>query len=156
MKQFLFLFVLVIGLNGCASKKQQTVLFENIQVRYESMYNELGPNAFLINTKAELDSVQSLLELSPAKGMPDLSLFLEDRSLVLVYGGMRPSAGYRLHVLKLSRTKNELFIRTRLFKPGENCYVSTVITYPLQVVAIPKTTQVRLNLDLLESTQDCK
>lgn len=155
-QHFFVLFLLFISLYGCASKKQQTVRYEVMEVRYESMYNEHGPNAFLINTKAQLDSVQRFLELSPAEGMPDLSLFLEDRSLLLVYGGMRPSAGYRLHVLKLIRTKKELFIGARVIKPGENCYVSTVITYPLQVVALPKTSGLRLNLDLLESTEDCK
>lgn len=141
---------------SCASQKPQPVLFENIQVRYQSAYHEQGPDAFLINSTAELEAVLSKLELSPSVGGIDLGELLSDRSLILVYGGNRPTAGHKLHVLKINQTKKELQIKSRLFVPGTNCYVPQVITYPLQVVAIPKTQGVQLTLDLLQSTQDCK
>lgn len=141
---------------SCASQKPQAVMFENIQVRYQSAYHEQGPNAYLINTTAELDSVLALLQLTSSPGGIDLAEVLSDRSLILVYGGNRPSAGHKLHVLKINQIKKEMQIKSRLFVPGANCYVPQVITYPLQVVAIPKTKGVQLTLDLLQSTQDCK
>lgn len=148
--------LLTFALSSCASQKTQPILFENIQVRYQSAYHEQGPDAYLINSTTELDSVLAKLQLTPSPGGIDLTEMLQDRSLILVYGGNRPTAGHKLHVLKINRVKKELQIKSRLFVPGANCYVPQVITYPLQVVAIPKTTGVQLTLDLLQSTQDCK
>lgn len=148
--------ILVIALWSCASQKPQPILFENIQVRYQSAFHEQGPDAYLINSVAELDSVLAKLQLSAGAGGIDMAELLQDRSLILVYGGNRPTAGHKLHVLKINRLKKELQIKSRLFVPGTNCYVPQVITYPLQVVAIPKIQDVRLTLDLLQSTQDCK
>lgn len=132
------------------------VPFENIQVRYQSAMNEAKPNAFLINTEADLQRVLQDLKLTASPGSIDLTAFLADQSLLLVYGGNRPSSGHKLHVLKVTRNRKELVVKSRLFVPGANCYVPQVVTYPLQVVAIPKTQGVRLTLDLLQSTQDCK
>lgn len=148
--------ILSMALWSCASQKAQPILFENIQVRYQSAFHEQGPNAYLINSTAELDSVLALLQLTASPGGIDLAEVLSDRSLILVYGGNRPSSGHKLHVLKINQVKKELQIKSRLFVPGANCYVPQVITYPLQVVAIPKTKGVQLTLDLLQSTQDCK
>lgn len=138
------------------AQRQQAVPFENIQVRYQSAFHESKPNAFLINTPAELEKVLTELKLTANPGSIDLSEFLAEQSLLLVYGGNRPSSGHKLHVLKVTRSRKELTIKSRLFVPGANCYVPQVVTYPLQVVAIPKTQGVRLTLDLLQSTQDCK
>jgi len=151
-----FIGIFTLALWSCASQKAQPILFENIQVRYQSAYHEQGPDAFLINTTAELEAILAKLQLSAAPGGIDLTELLNDRSLILVYGGNRPTAGHKLHVLKINRLKKELQIKSRLFVPGANCYVPQVITYPLQVVAIPKTENVQLTLDLLQSTQDCK
>ncbi len=141
---------------SCAAQKAKPILFENIQVRYQSAYHEQGPNAYLINTSAELDEVLSRLKLTPAPGSIDLAGLLAEQSLILVYGGNRPTAGHKLHVLKITQRKKELVIKSRLFVPGAICYVPQVISYPLQVVAIPKTNGVLLTLDLLQSGQDCK
>ncbi|MBA4304411.1 MAG: hypothetical protein C0424_09325 [Sphingobacteriaceae bacterium] len=138
------------------AQRQQVVPFENIQVRYQSAFNESKPNAFLINTPAELEKVLTDLKLTANPGSIDLAEFLAEQSLLLVYGGNRPTSGHKLHVLKVTRSRKELIIKSRLFVPGTNCYVPQVVTYPLQVVAIPKTQGVRLTLDLLQSTQDCK
>lgn len=138
------------------AQRQQAVPFENIQVRYQSAYHEAKPNAYLINTTADLERVLQELKLTPNAGSIDLTDFLAEQSLLLVYGGNRPTSGHKLHVLKVTRNRKELVIKSRLFVPGTNCYVPQVITYPLQVVAIPKTQGVRLTLDLLQSTQDCK
>ena len=132
------------------------VPFENIQVRYQSAFNEAKPNAYLINTPEELEKVLQELKLTANPGSIDLGQLLAEQSLLLVYGGNRPTAGHKLHVLKVTRSRKELTIKSRLFVPGANCYVQQLLTYPLQVVAIPKTQGVRLTLDLLQSTQDCK
>lgn len=138
------------------AQRLQVLPFENIQVRYQSAFNESKPNVFLINTPAELEKVLQELKLTANPGSIDLAEFLAEQSLLLVYGGNRPTSGHKLHVLKVTRSRKELIIKSRLFVPGANCYVPQVVTYPLQVVAIPKTQGVRLTLDLLQSTQDCK
>ncbi len=156
MKKYFFLVVIGLGLSACASQKGQMVIFENIQVRYDSEYNEAERTAFIINTEAELQAALTQLQLSPRRGTPDLAAFLSDRTLVFVYGGMRRTAGHRLHVTKVVQKRNTLIVRARMLQPGPNCVTSDVITYPLQVVAIPKNESVKLTLDFLESIQDCE
>lgn len=156
MKKYFFLVLLGFGLSACASNKGQLLIFENIQVRYDSEYNELERTAFVINTEAELLAALTQLQLSPRRGTPDLAAFLDDRTLIVVYGGMRRTAGHRLHVTKISQKRSGLTVRARMLQPGPNCVTSSVLSYPLQVVAIPKNKTAKLTLDFLESIQDCE
>lgn len=141
---------------GCASQKGQMIIFENIQVRYDGAHPKQGPNAYLINSEERLRKVLEDLQLTPRIGNPDLTPYLAEYTLIVVYGGIRKTGGHRLHVTKVIQNKRELVVRARMLQPGPNCNTTSVITHPVQIVAVPKNTMKRLTLDFLESIQDCK
>lgn len=152
----MFLILIVFTALGCASQKGQMIIFENVQVRYDGAHPKQGPNAYIINSEERLRAVLADLQLNPRIGNPDLTAYLPEYTLIVVYGGIRKTGGHRLHVTKIIQKKRELVVRARMLQPGPNCNTSSVISYPVQIVAIPKNATKRLTLDFLESIQDCK
>jgi len=132
------------------------IIFENLQVRYDGADPKQGPNAYLINSEERLRDVLTALQLTSRIGNPDLTPYLNDYTLILVYGGIRKTGGHRLYVTKIMQRKRELVVRARLLQPGPNCNTTAAITHPLQIIAVPKNATRRLTLDFLESTQHCK
>jgi hypothetical protein len=156
VKNIAFLILVFFTVLGCASQKGQMIIFENVQVRYDGAHPKQGPNAYIINSEERLRAVLADLQLNPRIGNPDLTAYLPEYTLIVVYGGIRKTGGHRLHVTKIIQKKRELVVRARMLQPGPNCNTSSVISYPVQIVAIPKNATKRLNLDFLESIQDCK
>lgn len=132
------------------------IIFENIQVRYDGADPKQGPNAYIINSEERLRGVLAELQLTPRIGNPDLTAYLPEYTLIVVYGGIRNTGGHRLHVTKIIQKKRELVVRARMLQPGPNCNTTSVISHPIQIVAVPKNATRRLTLDFLESIQDCK
>lgn len=152
---FWVLLVLILPVAGCASKKGNMVLFENVQMRFQVNETNKKPAIFLINNSADLNRVLSSLELVPARGMSDLNLFLEDRSLILVHAGRRSTANNKLYIVKVFENKKGMTVRARILVPGQNCEKNLLETYPVQLIAVPKVFASKLTLDLLETLQNC-
>jgi hypothetical protein len=152
---FWALLVLILTVSGCASKKGNMVLFENVQMRFQVNETNEKPAIFLINNSADLSRVLSSLELVPARGMPDLNIFLEDRSLIVIHAGRRISANNKLYVIKVVENKKGMTVRARILVPGQNCGNNNSVTYPVQVIAVPKVLAGKLTLDLIETLQNC-
>jgi hypothetical protein len=156
VKNILCLFLLAFATLGCASQKGQMIIFENIQVRYDGAHPQQGPNAYIINSEERLKGVLAALQLTPRLGNPDLTAYLPEHTLILVYGGIRKTGGNRFHVTKILQKNRQLVVRARMLQPGPNCNTTSVISHPVQIIAVPKNATKHLALDFLESIQDCK
>lgn len=141
MKRFIKLFTALLFstalLVSCAANKPKLLSFEYLPVDFQSMYNENGPNSYLINNDMDMQQVLKKLELQPINEV-DYGFFYENNSLLLIYGGMQRTTGYKIDLKSVTLAKGKLEVRAELHGPGEGCLLGDAITYPTQLIAIPK------------------
>jgi hypothetical protein len=143
-------------LSSCGANKPTVLSFEYLPAVYEHSYNEKPAQAYLVNSDSEYLALLDSLGIRQQD-----EIFYESywaaNSLLLVYGGMRPSSGYSLQTDSLIRRGKEIEIRATLFKPGDDCMVADVISYPFQLLAIPKSTaNTRFKLLITEKSKRCR
>ncbi|GEM_PF-1206384 len=155
-RYILFSFLLA-GSFSCASRKQAVPLsFEYLTAVYEHEYSENGPKAYLINDAAQYQAVLGELKIRQ-QDKSDYESYWKTNSLLLVYGGTRPSSGFSLSTELVTQKGDSLLIEAILTKPGNNCMVSDMITYPFQLIAIPRTSQKAVPaLQLKEKEKACQ
>jgi hypothetical protein len=150
------LFLLSSLLLSCASQKPEALSFEYLSGVYEHQFVEKGPEVQLISSAAEYESSLKALGCTP-QGKEIEGFDFEKRSLVLLFGGTRPSSGYSIQTDSLVRTGKALELVGVLQKPGENCIVADMISYPMQLLAIDKPVSgTVLTLRLKETTTNCR
>lgn len=147
---------LLLLFNSCGSKKPAVLSFEYLPAVYEHSYNEKPAQAYLVNSDADY---LALLDTLGIRQQDEIfyDSYWAANSLLLVYGGMRPSSGFSLQTDSLIRRGNEIEIRATLVKPGDDCMVADVISYPFQLLAIPKSKEnTRFKLSITEKTKRCR
>jgi hypothetical protein len=150
------LFLLSSLLLSCATQKPEALSFEYLSGVYEHRYVEKGAEVQLIGSAAEYESKLKALGCTP-QGKEMEGFDFEKRSLILLFGGTRPSSGYSIQTDSLIRTGKSLKLVAVLQKPGENCVVADMISYPMQLLAIDKPAKgTALTLSLKENTTDCQ
>ncbi|MTI82636.1 MAG: protease complex subunit PrcB family protein [Firmicutes bacterium] len=60
----------------------------------------------------------------------------DGKRFVLITEGMKPTGGYSLDVEEVDILEEELVIRVKSTKPGENDYVTQAITYPYDLIVV--------------------
>ena len=86
----------------------------------------------------------------------DLTPYYQTHTLLLVYGGWQRSTGYKLDSRNMVQTGKKVQIKAVLHTPGEGCLQADMITYPMQILAVPKQKKVRYSLDLQKVTKNCR
>lgn len=122
---------------SCASNKPQLLTFEYLPADFQSMYNELPAELFVINNDNEMQEVLKKLQMQPTNEV-DYTYFYENNSLVLIYGGMQRTTGYKIDLQSVTLTKGKLDVLAELHTPGAGCLMGDMITYPVQLIAIQK------------------
>lgn len=159
MNRFLKLFTAVLFSTAlfisCASNKPKLLTFEYLPADFQSMYNEKGPNIYVINTDNEMQEVLKNLQMQPMSEV-DYSFFYENNSLVLIYGGMQRTTGYKIDLQSVTLTKGKLEVLAELHTPGEGCLMGDMITYPAQLIAIQKIDGQDVKLDMPVIAKPCQ
>lgn len=141
---------------GCMSTKVSELSFEYVPADFISTYNEMPPQVYLINGQAEFDSICKRLQLAPGMHEVDYNAYFKENSLLLVYGGMQRTTGYDVNTLSVLAGKKSLHLKLELIRPGQQCMVADMITYPLQILAVEKMEEVELSFDWVVRDKDCR
>jgi hypothetical protein len=96
-----------------AVESYQTVVIDD----QETYQNFLSTNQLMINSPVDL----------------------RETTVIALFMGFRPSGGYSINVTKIEEKNDMLYVHVVQRIPGENCINIQMITYPYQVVSIPKT-----------------
>lgn len=136
--RYILFSLLAVFISSCAAKKPQLLGFEYLPAVYEHEYVEHPAKAYLLNDQESYDKLLGELKIKQ-QGRSDYSDYWENSSLLLVYGGTRPTSGYNIQTDSISYLGKGMKITAIFIEPGENCVVSDMITYPFQLLAIPKT-----------------
>lgn len=153
---FFFALTLAAFLSACKSNKPRDLVFELLPADFMPMYNELGDTVFVIESQADFDSLSAKLQLQYYRNEIDLSSYYQSHTLLLVYGGWQRSTGYSLDTRSLKQAGRQVKINANLYVPGEGCLQADMITYPMQILAVPKQKKVRFSLELQKVTKNCR
>lgn len=127
-----------ITLTACAVNKSQLLSFEYLPAVFEHEYSENEAKVYLVNDQNSYNALLTKLKMKQ-QDRTAYAEYWENNSLLLVYGGTRPSSGYYIQTDSLLQKGKTLEVIATLTGPGENCMVAEMITYPMQLLAIPKT-----------------
>jgi hypothetical protein len=159
MKRFLKLFTALLFstalLMACASNKPKLLSFEYLPSNFQSMYNEKSASIHVINNEEEMQEVLKELQMQPINEV-DYSFFYQNNSLVLIYGGMQRTTGYKVDLQSVTLTKGKLQVLAELHTPGEGCIMGDMITYPVQLIAIQKIEGDNASLDMPTVAKPCR
>lgn len=140
---------------ACASNKSKLLTFEYLPSDFQSMYNENPAKMYVINNENEMQQVLKELQMQPINEV-DYSYFYENNSLVLIYGGMQRTTGYKIELQSVTLTKGKLDVLAELHTPGEGCIMGDMITYPVQLIAIQKIAGDNVSLDMPAVAKPCR
>ncbi len=104
------------GFSGIMNKKQ--VVIKN-QSDYETLMNEVYYNQDKMPVIPEVDFTKNYL--------------------VAVAVGARNTGGYAIQITGITESSSGMTVSVTETSPGKNCVVTESITYPYQIVKIPKT-----------------
>ena len=68
--------------------------------------------------------------------LPDVNF--QDRMVVAVFQGKKPTSGYQINVTDVCKRKSNLAVTAKVQEPGPKCATLQKITYPNQLVTVPK------------------
>lgn len=152
---FFALFIAVL-LTACKSQQPRELAFELLPVDFIPMYNELGDTVFVIQSQADFDSLSTRLQLQFQQNEMDLTPYFQTHTLLLVYGGWQRTTGYKLDSRNLVQSGKKVQINAALYTPGEGCLMADMITYPMQMLAVPKQKKARYSLELQKVSKNCR
>ncbi len=133
----LFSLLLIFGIS-CVASKAHLLSFEYLPAVFEHEYAEKEAKAYLINDQEDYYKLLKELKMRQ-QDRDEYGEYWEKYSLLLVYGGTRPSSGYHIQTDTIIQKGKEMEVLATLHEPGNNCMVADMITYPVQLLAIPKT-----------------
>lgn len=141
---------------ACAVSKPKSIEFEVIPAYFEVAYQEIGPKMFILKSDEDLKKAIGLLQMQATEGLPDLSFYYENHTVVLLYAGMQRSSGFMFGAEAVEVNKQAVTITARLLQPAPDCMVSAVITYPMQLIAIEHLGGTDFSLDLVNAIRACR
>jgi hypothetical protein len=156
VQRFVGLILCTGFLFGCASRIPRDVDFEVIPAHFEVAYQEIGPKIFILKSENDLKKAMELLQLSAPDGLPDLNFYFEQHTVLLLYGGMQRSNGFMFGAESVQAKKQSVTITARLLQPAADCIVASVITYPMQLIAIDHLGGNDFSLDLVNAMRPCR
>lgn len=84
----------------------------------------------LARNEAELEALEELVGTS-------FDVDLTETMVLGAFMGQRNTGGYSIEVINARETDDALHVKVRLTSPGPGCGVTTAITSPYEVVALP-------------------
>lgn len=125
-------------LAGCAANKPQQLQYEILPVDYRVAKADAAPGSYLMQSVADLNKLIDELGLEPVSHEYDYAPYFENNDLLLIYGGQKPTTGFKVSTLEISASKKVLNVKAELQTPKAGCVLAQMITYPMELMAIPK------------------
>ena len=76
-------------------------------------------------------------------------------SVLAEFVGQRNTGGYSVEILEVTESDNSINLFVKEMIPGENCMVTQVISYPFDVIVIPKTDKTLVEVEYRQEVYDC-
>lgn len=89
---------------------------------------------YLITSSSQFDE---LWKMVTATGTPP-KIDFKTRSVIAVFAGQKPAAGYAIAVAKIEDTSTRV-VSITLAKPSDGCMLAQSITAPYQLISVPAT-----------------
>ena len=145
MKKLILISTLVLNAIlqfSCSSTKNvssptSTINFTEIKSGENSDYTEF--TTVEIRSFKELTAVWVRLFSKYDRKPPLPNIDYENNMLIAVILGERNNGGYSIKTKSILETKRNISITTEEEKPGNTCLTNSVMTYPFQLIEIPKT-----------------
>ena|SRR3989344_823218 len=87
---------------------------------------------YIINSEEEWERIFGEIDVEP-------DVNFEDKTVIAVVMGQKPSGGYSVSLKQLEVGKDTIQFMVEEVIPGRNCIVTEAITNPYQIIAIDKT-----------------
>jgi hypothetical protein len=130
------------------------VSFQTVMVPPAATWQTELPRVTTVTTAAEWTTLwQQMTEGVSLKPMPP-QVDLENAQLVAISVGQKPSGGYTIEVQEVRETEQAIKIAVREEVPGENCITTSALTYPYQVISIPRSEK-RVEVNRTKVTVAC-
>ena len=79
----------------------------------------------------------------------------ENNSLVVVFGGEKPTGGYSIEIKKIIKKKDRFVVYAEEKIPEKGCLLTQVISYPFDLAKIEKTSISKTDLIIEEKVYSC-
>ncbi|MFN3528861.1 MAG: protease complex subunit PrcB family protein [Bacteroidia bacterium] len=136
---FLMLLTAALLLTGCRTHKPVALAYEIVPVDYRLSNENAAPGFYLMRSMNDMDKLIAALGLEPVSHEYDYSVYFGEYDLLLIYGGQKATSGYKIEALEVRGSKKSLRVIAELQSPKSGCLLAQMITYPMQLIAIPKT-----------------
>lgn len=156
LRSLAVLFLAMVLVTGCASQKPKELSFELLPANFTPMYNELPARLYVVNDQASWDSLSTQLQLQFTDNEMDLSGYFATHTLLLVYAGWQRTTGYQLDTKALVQTGKLVSLQAKLYTPGEGCLMADMITFPMQLIAVPKGKKRTYSLQMQTESKPCR
>jgi len=94
------------------------------------------PKNVVVRTEAEWTRLWQAHDASPADKRPPIDF---DRDMVIaVFLGQRPTAGYRVRIMDVRQSPDELQVHVRERKPDSQAVLAQVLSYPFVMIRLPR------------------
>lgn len=97
------------------------------------------PEGIVIASQADWEALQKQLELDIVLQPKLPAIDFAQTILVAVFAGEKPSGGYSIRVERIVQTDREVIVNVMEAKPASDQFTIAQITYPYQVVSLPRT-----------------
>lgn len=139
MRALIILLVFLVA--ACGSDKSspgEAVAYERLHcpaVGHNSIFDE--PFDEVIRDQHRFTEVYLGVDDRLPDEVPDIDF--SEKQVIAMISGFRPSSGYAVDMGSVRRHADELRVRYLTERPGDNCGVATVVTYPYCLVVTERT-----------------
>lgn len=113
--------------------------------------NNTDRENYLIQNGTELNQLWSYINATPGTA-PNIDFTKEE--VLAVFDGTHTTGGYRIQVSSITEANGTRTVNVTRTAPGAHCVLSSAITSPYQIVAVPKSSLPLAHADTA-ATQDC-
>jgi len=132
-----------------SSKIEFTILKEGTNSGFKTAENKV------INSTEEFSKIWKILFQNYMETPPLPKVDFRAYSAILVTIGEQNSGGYTINVKSItaSKTQEKVIVNTSI--PGKSCMTTSVMTYPFQLIMLPKTNG-QVSFEKKETTYECE
>ncbi len=124
--------------------------FESIESGFRPERRANGTEVFIINNAEEYERVIGSLDNKT-------EINFEENSIIAVLLGQRRTGGYNVEIDEIREKEDKIVIHATETRPGKDCGVIQVLTYPYEVVLVENIEEeTEVEIDLTVETRDCE
>ncbi|MEI6221354.1 MAG: protease complex subunit PrcB family protein [bacterium] len=166
MKRFSIAVFLTLSLVSCSSSTspatperttpQQTGQTTSFRVLVEaaSLSGLERKEQLVINDQAALDAFWKKAYPEEEQRPPTPSVDFSGELVLAVSQGMQSTGGYSVTIAEVKESDTALTVFVKETSPGKSCAVTQAFTYPLFIVAVPKTNK-PISFSTVSDTTNC-